>query len=76
MGHSHISTLATLVSPKERVGQTNIDKLAENKDNRSMSQSNRSRRSYADIVNSQKVDIANPQKSEHVLQKKLERAKV
>ena len=76
MGHSHISTLATLVSPKERVGQTSVDKSGENKDNRSMSQSNHSRRSYADVVNSQKDDVANQQKSEHVLRKKSERAKV
>ena len=56
------------------VGQTDSNNIVENKDNRSMSGSNRSRRSYADVVISQNVDVANPQKSEHVLRKKSERA--
>ena len=56
------------------VGQTDSNNIVENKDNRLMSGSNRSRRSYADVVISQNVDVANPQKLEHVLRKKSERA--
>ena len=57
MGHSHISTLATLVSSKKRVGQTDFDNIVENKDNHSMKQGKCFQKSYADLANSQEADI-------------------